>query len=166
MIIAELPLCALSYFSYQGHFIVWEGAPGARMAWKGHKRHVFLFKNYIVICKPKRDTKTDTYSYIFKNIMKVWSLHPYLQHFSVIENFTFMSSFRSSKNRIFLKFSWALPLLLKVFEAEVKCVCPKSLSVNPVRNMLKTTRSMGGFLLYVNEIYTYKCLQFFVISLS
>ncbi|NXG40945.1 OBSCN protein, partial [Psilopogon haemacephalus] len=46
-------------------------APGARMAWKGHKRHVFLFKNYIVICKPKRDTKTDTYSYIFKNIMKL-----------------------------------------------------------------------------------------------
>uniref|UniRef100_A0A8B9NLQ1 Obscurin n=1 Tax=Accipiter nisus TaxID=211598 RepID=A0A8B9NLQ1_9AVES len=55
----------------QGHFIVWEGAPGARVAWKGHKRHVFLFKNYIVICKPKRDTKTDTYSYIFKNIMKL-----------------------------------------------------------------------------------------------
>ncbi|KFQ27372.1 Obscurin, partial [Merops nubicus] len=55
----------------QGQFIVWEGAPGARMAWKGHKRHVFLFKNYIVICKPKRDTKTDTYSYIFKNIMKL-----------------------------------------------------------------------------------------------
>uniref|UniRef100_A0A672TQ42 Obscurin n=1 Tax=Strigops habroptila TaxID=2489341 RepID=A0A672TQ42_STRHB len=55
----------------QGHFVVWEGAPGARMAWKGHKRHVFLFKNYIVICKPKRDTRTDTYSYIFKNIMKL-----------------------------------------------------------------------------------------------
>ncbi|NXJ82985.1 OBSCN protein, partial [Trogon melanurus] len=55
----------------QGHFIVWEGAPGARMAWKGHKRHVFLFKNYIVICKPKRDTRTDTYSYVFKNIMKL-----------------------------------------------------------------------------------------------
>ncbi|NXX73799.1 OBSCN protein, partial [Urocolius indicus] len=55
----------------QGNFIVWEGAPGARMAWKGHKRHVFLFKNYIVICKPKRDTKTDTYSYVFKNIMKL-----------------------------------------------------------------------------------------------
>uniref|UniRef100_A0A8V1A4K7 non-specific serine/threonine protein kinase n=1 Tax=Gallus gallus TaxID=9031 RepID=A0A8V1A4K7_CHICK len=55
----------------QGHFVVWEGAPGARMAWKGHKRHVFLFRNYLVICKPKRDTRTDTYSYIFKNIMKL-----------------------------------------------------------------------------------------------
>uniref|UniRef100_A0A8C3F909 Obscurin n=1 Tax=Chrysemys picta bellii TaxID=8478 RepID=A0A8C3F909_CHRPI len=55
----------------QGHFIVWEGAPGARIAWKGHNRHVFLFKNYILICKPKRDTKTDTYSYIFKNMMKL-----------------------------------------------------------------------------------------------
>nr|XP_028607457.1 LOW QUALITY PROTEIN: obscurin [Podarcis muralis] len=55
----------------QGQFIVWEGAPGARMAWKGHKRHVFLFKNYILVCKPKRDTKTDTYSYIFKNMMKL-----------------------------------------------------------------------------------------------
>lgn len=71
VIIPDVSLCALPPFSYQGHFIVWEGAPGARMAWKGHKRHVFLFKNYIVICKPKRDTKTDTYSYIFKNIMKV-----------------------------------------------------------------------------------------------
>lgn len=71
VIIPDVSLCALPSFSHQGHFIVWEGAPGARMAWKGHKRHVFLFKNYIVICKPKRDTKTDTYSYIFKNIMKV-----------------------------------------------------------------------------------------------
>ncbi|XP_053118296.1 obscurin isoform X21 [Hemicordylus capensis] len=55
----------------QGQFIVWEGAPGARMAWKGHKRHVFLFKSYLLVCKPKRDTKTDTYSYIFKNMMKL-----------------------------------------------------------------------------------------------
>nr|DBA25321.1 TPA: hypothetical protein GDO54_012866 [Pyxicephalus adspersus] len=55
----------------QGHFIVWEGAPGARMAWKGHNRHVFLFKNYLIICKPKRDTRTDTYSYVFKNMMKL-----------------------------------------------------------------------------------------------
>ncbi|XP_019399214.1 PREDICTED: obscurin [Crocodylus porosus] len=55
----------------QGHFIVWEGAPGARMAWKGHNRHVFLFKSYILICKPKRDTRTDTYSYTFKNMMKL-----------------------------------------------------------------------------------------------
>ncbi|KAJ6655088.1 hypothetical protein lerEdw1_005992 [Lerista edwardsae] len=55
----------------QGQFIVWEGAPGARMAWKGHKRHVFLFKGYLLVCKPKRDTKTDTYCYIFKNMMKL-----------------------------------------------------------------------------------------------
>ncbi|XP_066483113.1 obscurin isoform X12 [Tiliqua scincoides] len=55
----------------QGQFIVWEGAPGARMAWKGHKRHVFLFKSYLLVCKPKRDTKTDTYCYIFKNMMKL-----------------------------------------------------------------------------------------------
>ncbi|XP_030053285.1 obscurin isoform X2 [Microcaecilia unicolor] len=58
----------------QGHFIVWEGAPGARMAWKGHNRHVFLFKNYILICKPKRDNKTDTFSYIFKNMMKLTNI--------------------------------------------------------------------------------------------
>ncbi|XP_053324277.1 obscurin [Spea bombifrons] len=58
----------------QGHFIVWEGAPGARMAWKGHNRHVFLFKNYVVICKPKRDTRTDTYSYVFKNMMKLTNI--------------------------------------------------------------------------------------------
>ncbi|XP_026548058.1 obscurin-like, partial [Notechis scutatus] len=55
----------------QGQFIVWEGAPGARMAWKGHKRHAFLFKGYLLVCKPKRDTKMDTYSYLFKNMMKV-----------------------------------------------------------------------------------------------
>uniref|UniRef100_A0A5F8GI76 Obscurin n=1 Tax=Monodelphis domestica TaxID=13616 RepID=A0A5F8GI76_MONDO len=55
----------------QGHFIVWEGAPGARMAWKGHNRHVFLFRNHLVICKPKRDSRTDTYSYVFRNMMKL-----------------------------------------------------------------------------------------------
>ncbi|KAG8539743.1 hypothetical protein GDO81_020438, partial [Engystomops pustulosus] len=58
----------------QGHFIVWEGAPGARMAWKGHNRHVFLFKNYLIICKPKKDTRTDTYSYVFKNMMKLTNI--------------------------------------------------------------------------------------------
>uniref|UniRef100_G3TNU4 Uncharacterized protein n=1 Tax=Loxodonta africana TaxID=9785 RepID=G3TNU4_LOXAF len=58
----------------QGHFIVWEGAPGARMPWKGHNRHVFLFRNHLVICKPKRDSRTDTFSYVFRNMMKLSSI--------------------------------------------------------------------------------------------
>lgn len=55
----------------QGHFIVWEGAPGARMPWKGHHRHVFLFRHHLVVCKPRRDSRTDTFSYMFRNMMKV-----------------------------------------------------------------------------------------------
>ncbi|XP_075865693.1 obscurin [Microcebus murinus] len=58
----------------QGHFIVWEGAPGARMPWKGHNRHVFLFRNHLVICKPRRDSRTDTFSYVFRNMMKLSSV--------------------------------------------------------------------------------------------
>lgn len=55
----------------QGHFIVWEGAPGARMPWKGHHRHVFLFRHHLVVCKPRRDSRTDSFSYVFRNMMKV-----------------------------------------------------------------------------------------------
>ncbi|KAM5307883.1 obscurin isoform 1-T1 [Glossophaga mutica] len=55
----------------QGHFIVWEGAPGARMPWKGHHRHVFLFPHHLVVCKPRRDSHTDTFSYVFRNMMKL-----------------------------------------------------------------------------------------------
>ena len=55
----------------QGPFTVWEGAPGVRTSSRGHHRHVFLFKNYVLICKPKRDTNTDTQTYVFKNMMKV-----------------------------------------------------------------------------------------------
>lgn len=58
-------------FGNQGPFQVWEGAPGIRTSSRGHHRHVFLFKNYCVICKPKRDSNTDTQSYVFKNMMKV-----------------------------------------------------------------------------------------------
>lgn len=60
-----------AHLHFQGHFIVWEGAPGARMPWKGHNRHVFLFRNHLVICKPRRDSRTDTFSYVFRNMMKV-----------------------------------------------------------------------------------------------
>jgi hypothetical protein len=41
------------------------------MPWKGHNRHVFLFRNHLVICKPRRDSRTDTFSYMFRNMMKV-----------------------------------------------------------------------------------------------
>ncbi|XP_030895263.1 obscurin [Leptonychotes weddellii] len=58
----------------QGHFIVWEGAPGARMPWKGHHRHVFLFRHHLVVCKTKRDSRTDTFSYVFRNMMKLSSI--------------------------------------------------------------------------------------------
>uniref|UniRef100_A0A3B3D722 Obscurin, cytoskeletal calmodulin and titin-interacting RhoGEF a n=1 Tax=Oryzias melastigma TaxID=30732 RepID=A0A3B3D722_ORYME len=55
----------------QGPFQVWEGAPGIRSSSRGHHRHVFLFKNYCIICKPKRDSSTDTQAYVFKNMMKL-----------------------------------------------------------------------------------------------
>lgn len=41
------------------------------MPWKGHHRHVFLFRHHLVVCKPKRDSHTDTFSYVFRNMMKV-----------------------------------------------------------------------------------------------
>ncbi|XP_047198041.1 obscurin isoform X42 [Hippoglossus stenolepis] len=55
----------------QGPFQVWEGAPGIRSSSRGHHRHVFLFKNYCIICKPKRDSNADTQAYVFKNMMKL-----------------------------------------------------------------------------------------------
>ncbi|XP_058878961.1 obscurin-like isoform X15 [Acipenser ruthenus] len=58
----------------QGPFTVWEGAPGTRASSRGHHRHVFLFKNYVLICKPKRDTNTETQAYIFKNMMKLTNI--------------------------------------------------------------------------------------------
>ncbi len=62
----------------QGPFTVWEGAPGIRTPSRGHHRHVFLFKNHVVICKQKRDTNTDTQAYVFKNMMKVGALQKLL----------------------------------------------------------------------------------------
>ncbi|KAL0966229.1 hypothetical protein UPYG_G00292620 [Umbra pygmaea] len=55
----------------QGPFMVWEGAPGVRSSSRGHHRHAFLFKNYVIICKSKRDTNSDTQRYVFKNMMKL-----------------------------------------------------------------------------------------------
>uniref|UniRef100_A0A671S8K0 OBSCN n=1 Tax=Sinocyclocheilus anshuiensis TaxID=1608454 RepID=A0A671S8K0_9TELE len=58
----------------QGPFTVWEGAPGIRTSSRGHHRHVFLFKNHVVICKQKRDTNTDTQAYVFKSMMKLTNI--------------------------------------------------------------------------------------------
>ncbi|XP_047667394.1 obscurin isoform X5 [Tachysurus fulvidraco] len=58
----------------QGPFIVWEGAPGVRTSSRGHHRHAFLFKNYIIICKQKRDTNSDIQTYTFKNMMKLTNI--------------------------------------------------------------------------------------------
>ncbi|XP_067291375.1 obscurin [Pseudorasbora parva] len=58
----------------QGPFTVWEGAPGIRTSSRGHHRHVFLFKNHVVICKQKRDTNMDTQTYVFKNMMKLTNI--------------------------------------------------------------------------------------------
>ncbi|XP_061109721.1 obscurin isoform X40 [Conger conger] len=55
----------------QGPFTVWEGAPGIRTSSRGHHRHAFLFKHYVIICKLKRDTNADTQAYVFKNMMKL-----------------------------------------------------------------------------------------------
>ncbi|KAM9427862.1 obscurin isoform 3-T3 [Salvelinus alpinus] len=55
----------------QGPFMMWEGAPGVRSSSRGHRRHAFLFKNYVIICKSKRDSNTDTQGYVFKNMMKL-----------------------------------------------------------------------------------------------
>ncbi|XP_046703831.1 obscurin [Silurus meridionalis] len=58
----------------QGPFIVWEGAPGIRSSSRGHHRHVFLFKNYVIICKQKRDANSDVQTYTFKNMMKLTNI--------------------------------------------------------------------------------------------
>ncbi|KAJ8408221.1 hypothetical protein AAFF_G00264490 [Aldrovandia affinis] len=58
----------------QGPFTVWEGAPGIRTSSRGHHRHIFLFKSYVIICKLKRDTNSDTQAYVFKNMMKLTNI--------------------------------------------------------------------------------------------
>ncbi|XP_051759853.1 obscurin-like [Ctenopharyngodon idella] len=65
------PLKGLGEPIRQGHFIVWEEIPEVKISLRGHHRHVFLFKDCIVFCKPKRELGTYTEAYIFKNKMKL-----------------------------------------------------------------------------------------------
>ncbi|ETE62730.1 Obscurin, partial [Ophiophagus hannah] len=117
----------------QGQFIVWEGAPGARMAWKGHKRHAFLFKGYLLVCKPKRDTKMDTYSYLFKNMMKIWheredSVRKYLfQARTVIIKNSWVKEICSIQQRISLPcFSLKTRILSSPSEYQIRSFFPAS----------------------------------------
>ncbi|KAG1973513.1 obscurin [Pimephales promelas] len=65
------PLKGLGEPIRQGHFTVWEEIPEVKVSQRGHHRHVFLFKDCIVFCKPKRELATYTEAYIFKNKMKL-----------------------------------------------------------------------------------------------
>ncbi|XP_052419981.1 obscurin [Carassius gibelio] len=65
------PLKGLGEPIRQGYFTVWEEIPEVKISQRGHHRHVFLFKDCIVFCKPKRELGTYTEAYIFKNKMKL-----------------------------------------------------------------------------------------------
>ncbi|XP_050933200.1 LOW QUALITY PROTEIN: obscurin [Lates calcarifer] len=65
------PLTALGEPVRQGVFTVWEESPEIKTASRGHQRQVFLFKECIVLCKLKRDTRMNSDTYTFKNKMKL-----------------------------------------------------------------------------------------------
>ncbi|XP_071342807.1 obscurin [Trachinotus anak] len=65
------PLTALGEPVRQGVFTVWEESPEIKTTSRGHQRQVFLFKDCIVLCKLKRDTRMNSDTYTFKNKMKL-----------------------------------------------------------------------------------------------
>ncbi|XP_051524815.1 obscurin [Myxocyprinus asiaticus] len=65
------PLKGLGEPIRQGHFTIWEEVPEVKISQRGHHRHVFLFKDCVVFCKPNRELSTYTESYIFRNKMKL-----------------------------------------------------------------------------------------------
>ncbi|XP_051964162.1 obscurin [Xyrauchen texanus] len=65
------PLKGLGEPVRQGHFTIWEEVPEVKISQRGHRRHVFLFKDCVVFCKPNRELSTYTESYIFRNKMKL-----------------------------------------------------------------------------------------------
>ncbi|KAK1801420.1 hypothetical protein P4O66_022686, partial [Electrophorus voltai] len=68
------PVGGLGELVRQGAFTVWEEAPGTKVSLRGHRRRVFLFKDCVVFCKPKRDVNTRHEVYVFKNKMKLSDL--------------------------------------------------------------------------------------------
>ncbi|KAM9385812.1 obscurin [Pholidichthys leucotaenia] len=65
------PLTALGEPVRQGVFTVWEESPEIKTSSRGHQRQVFLFKECIVLCKPKKDTSMNRDIYSFRNKMKL-----------------------------------------------------------------------------------------------
>ena len=50
---------------------MWEESPDVKTPSRGHQRQVFLFKDCVILCKPRRDASMNTDTYAFKNKMKV-----------------------------------------------------------------------------------------------
>ncbi|XP_062308204.1 obscurin [Osmerus eperlanus] len=65
------PLSALGEPLRQGAFTVWEESPEVKTPSRGHQRQVFLFKDCVILCKPRRDASMNTDTYAFKNKMKL-----------------------------------------------------------------------------------------------
>ncbi|XP_046905387.1 obscurin isoform X3 [Hypomesus transpacificus] len=65
------PLSALGEPLRQGAFTVWEESPDVKTPSRGHQRQVFLFKDCVILCKPRRDASMNTDTYAFKNKMKL-----------------------------------------------------------------------------------------------
>ncbi|XP_028977573.2 obscurin [Esox lucius] len=65
------PLTALGEPVRQGSFTVWEESPEVKTSSRGHQRQVFLFRNCVLLCKPKRDPGSNCDTYAFKNKMKL-----------------------------------------------------------------------------------------------
>ncbi|XP_077440643.1 obscurin [Vanacampus margaritifer] len=65
------PLTALGEPVRQGAFTVWDESPETKKTSRGHQRHVFLFKECIVLCKSKRDASKNCDTFTFKNKMKL-----------------------------------------------------------------------------------------------
>uniref|UniRef100_A0A8C4WVN1 Obscurin n=1 Tax=Eptatretus burgeri TaxID=7764 RepID=A0A8C4WVN1_EPTBU len=57
-------LAELGELIRQDPFVVWEGQPSPRASWRGHHRHIFLFRHFLLVCKPRRGSRPDSLAYV------------------------------------------------------------------------------------------------------